>query len=103
MVTFNEWGEILNERGEVLYVIHQFKWHDVLYQLLWSRFGWTAAVGSNAIPTVPNLVEDEISTSTTEEGSSNADSEEDATNGASDPSPDARTDERMFEALHTPG
>jgi len=56
MVTYNEWGEILNERGEVQYAIHQFKQHWRLSEMVWRRFGWMGAVGST-VPTVANLVE----------------------------------------------
>jgi hypothetical protein len=66
MVTFNEWGEILSERGEVQCGIHQFKGHGLLTKILLNRFGWMTPVGSKMIPTVPNLVEEEISSSTTE-------------------------------------
>lgn len=56
MVTYNEWGEILNERGEVQYAIHQYKNHRRLNEIVWKRFGWMAEVGS-IVPTVANLVE----------------------------------------------
>ena len=56
MVTYNEWGEILNERGEVQYAIHLYKQHWRLKEIVTKRFGWMADVGSR-VPTVENLVE----------------------------------------------
>jgi hypothetical protein len=58
LVRFNEWGEVLNEQGEVQHVIHQFKKHVRLTQIIRGRYGWLAPVGNqDAIPPVSKLVE----------------------------------------------
>lgn len=59
MVAFNEWGEILSEKGEVQVGIHQYKTHSLLSDIVWRRFGWFAEVGQNgSIPSVAPLKED---------------------------------------------
>lgn len=58
MVTFNEWGEMLNEKGKVQYGVHQYKTHTLLSDIVWRKFGWYAEVGQNgSIPTVARLTE----------------------------------------------
>ncbi|KAK5047185.1 hypothetical protein LTR84_006707 [Exophiala bonariae] len=58
MVAFNEWGEMLNEKGEVQVGVHQYKTHSLLSDIVWRRFGWLAEVGLNgSIPSVAPLVE----------------------------------------------
>lgn len=57
MVRFNEWGEMLNERGHVQHAIHQFKTHERLSHIVWSRYGWMTPVGmKDAIPPPPELI-----------------------------------------------
>ncbi len=59
LVRFNEWGEMLNENGQVQHAIHQFKTHARLSEIVWMRYGWVMPVGvKNAIPSVPELVEE---------------------------------------------
>ena len=59
LVRFNEWGEMLNEKGQVQHAVHQFKTHARLSEIVWKRYGWLAAVGTNnPIPAVPELVEE---------------------------------------------
>ena len=59
MVTFNEWGEMLNEKGEVQVGIHQYKTHSLLSDIVWRKFGWYAEVGQKgAIPDVARLAEE---------------------------------------------
>jgi hypothetical protein len=67
MVTFNEWGEILNEKGQVQFAVHQYKTHSVLSKVVWWRFGWMAEVGKNAVPPVAAMVEDKSWLSTEKE------------------------------------
>lgn len=58
MVTFNEWGEMLNEKGEVQVGVHQYKTHSLLSDIVWRKFGWLAEVGQNgSIPSVAPLAE----------------------------------------------
>ncbi|KIW66492.1 hypothetical protein PV04_05823 [Phialophora macrospora] len=59
MVMFNEWGEMLNEKGQVQHAIHQFKTHARLREIVLMRYGWLAPVGRpDAIPPAPELVEE---------------------------------------------
>jgi hypothetical protein len=59
MVAFNEWGEMLNEKGQVQHAIHQFKTHARLRELVVMKYGWLAPVGRpDAIPPIPELVEE---------------------------------------------
>lgn len=57
MVTFNEWGEILNERGQVQVAVHQYKTHAVLSEIVRRKYGWMAEVGGrkDALPQVAGL------------------------------------------------
>lgn len=73
MVTYNEWGEILNERGEVQYAVHQYKHHWRLREIVQKRFGWMADVGS-AVPDVADL--DEVEDRLDEEGKFEGNEEE---------------------------
>ncbi|KEF58940.1 uncharacterized protein A1O9_03783 [Exophiala aquamarina CBS 119918] len=67
MVTFNEWGEMLNEKGEVQVGVHQYKTHSLLSDIVWRKFGWYAEVGqSGAIPTIARLAEEGEKVSTLE-------------------------------------
>ncbi|PGH29444.1 hypothetical protein GX50_07802 [[Emmonsia] crescens] len=59
ILTFNEWGEALNERGEVQYAVHQYKTHRLFSQIIWKRYGWMADVSGKAVHPVPGLLEDE--------------------------------------------
>jgi hypothetical protein len=59
MVTFNEWGEILNELGEVQHAVHQYKKHSIISDIVWRKYGWMAEVGiPHSIPAVGELVDD---------------------------------------------
>ncbi|ETI27349.1 hypothetical protein G647_09539 [Cladophialophora carrionii CBS 160.54] len=59
MVLFSEWGEILNEKGQVQHVVHQFKTHARLREIVMMKYGWLSPVGQqDAIPPVPELVEE---------------------------------------------
>ncbi|OJD15136.1 hypothetical protein AJ78_04593 [Emergomyces pasteurianus Ep9510] len=59
IVNFNEWGEVLNERGEIQYAVHQFKTHNVLSDMMWKRYGWVADVTGKTVRPIPDLLEDE--------------------------------------------
>jgi hypothetical protein len=57
MVSYNEWGEILSEKGEVQVAVHQYKTHSLLSDIVWRRYGWLAEVGRmGAVPEIPALV-----------------------------------------------
>ena len=59
LVRFNEWGEFLNDAGQVQHVVHQFKQHPRLSEIVWRRYGWFRAVGDkDAIPPPPEVVEE---------------------------------------------
>lgn len=58
MVRFNEWGEILNELGEVQVAVHQYKHHIKLTEIVWKRFGWMADISTAVVPPVPALTEE---------------------------------------------
>ena len=58
VVRINEWGEILNERGQVQHIVHQFKRHDKLSEIVRQRYGWISPPGQpNTAFKVPELVE----------------------------------------------
>src|SRR2546423_2501788 len=59
-VTFNQWGEVLNELGEVQCAVHQYKTHSLLSGIIWGRFGQKADV-SSPVPAVADLVEQKSS------------------------------------------
>jgi hypothetical protein len=56
-VPFNEWGEILNEVGEVQVGIHQYKHHRALTAIVLKRYGWMADVANSKVPPIPVLQE----------------------------------------------
>ncbi|EXJ80668.1 hypothetical protein A1O3_06952 [Capronia epimyces CBS 606.96] len=59
MVTFNEWGEILNEQGQVQHAVHQYKTHSLLSDIVWRKYGWLTEVGQpEPIPSVAKMVEE---------------------------------------------
>lgn len=58
LVRFNEWGEMLNDKGQVQHVVHQYKHHGRLSEIVWMRYGWLAPVGEDAIPPNPELYEE---------------------------------------------
>jgi hypothetical protein len=59
IVRFNEWGEMLNELGDVQHVVHQYKLHHKLSQIVWNRYGWLAELAASPSPApLPPLMED---------------------------------------------
>jgi hypothetical protein len=60
IVRFNQWGEVLNDKGEVQHIVHQYKHHDRLSQVMRNKYGWIASPSdmSRTIPDVPVIVED---------------------------------------------
>ncbi|KAL2364682.1 hypothetical protein RJZ56_002346 [Blastomyces dermatitidis] len=58
IVNINEWGEALNERGDVQYAVHQYKTHRRLSEIIWKRYGWITEVKGKAVHSVPDLIED---------------------------------------------
>jgi hypothetical protein len=60
IVRFNQWGEVLNERGEVQYILHQYKHHGRLSQVMRNKYGWMASPSdaNHMIPDVPIMVEE---------------------------------------------
>ncbi|RAH69505.1 uncharacterized protein BO66DRAFT_375622 [Aspergillus aculeatinus CBS 121060] len=59
MVRFNDWGEVLNENGEVQVAIHQYKTHHILSELVWAKYGWLRELeGMEHVGQVPDLEED---------------------------------------------
>lgn len=59
MVAFNAWGEILNEANEVYVVVHQFKRHKILRDMIRRKYRWSAPAGVNQSPPIPALEIDE--------------------------------------------
>ncbi|KAK9357223.1 hypothetical protein V1504DRAFT_465282 [Lipomyces starkeyi] len=59
MVSFNAWGEILNELGEVQLVVHQYKHHPILKEIVRKRYAWIADISTAVVPPVPALKEEE--------------------------------------------
>ncbi|KAL2398000.1 hypothetical protein ABEF95_001081 [Exophiala dermatitidis] len=87
MVTFNEWGEILNEKGQVQVAVHQYKTHAVLSEIVRRKYGWMAEVGrrKDALPQVAELerVEGTVTKSAPDRGSgSGSDSSSDSVSGS---------------------
>lgn len=69
-VTFNEWGEVLNEKGQVQVAVHQYETHRTVAEIVQGKYGWAAQVGrASAIPTVPELVQDSGASSGSGSGS----------------------------------
>lgn len=59
MVRFNDWGEILNENGEVQVAVHQYKTHHILSGLVWAKYGWLRELeGMEFVGQLPDLEED---------------------------------------------
>lgn len=56
LVRFNEWGEILNEQGHVQHIIHQYKHHWLLTELVDRKYSWLADPGLEGIATAHQLI-----------------------------------------------
>lgn len=51
-VRYNEWGEMLNDLGQVYAAVHQFKHHGRLKELAKRKYGWQAELATS-FPPVP--------------------------------------------------
>jgi hypothetical protein len=50
-VRYNEWGEMLNDLGQVQVAVHQFKHHQRLEELVQRKYGWQSELASTFPPT----------------------------------------------------
>ncbi|BFZ64845.1 hypothetical protein YB2330_005998 [Saitoella coloradoensis] len=55
IIRFNAWGEMLNDVGDVQTVIHQYKHHPRLRDLVEKKYGEVVDVGRTDIPDMPTM------------------------------------------------
>jgi hypothetical protein len=54
---YNVWGELLNHRDEILTIVHQFKWHSRLAEIVRQKYGARATLFGPLVPPKAELIQ----------------------------------------------